>query len=159
MYWQQVWLGVLNADRMTRYCLLLQEKHSTKQQWLDWALAVPVVAAIVTLAIPLTITAEVSVLSVVFTIISALVALNRRRNHALKATRAGIVAAQYTALTVDWKRLWYGSETNSESLAILQERHNAFAAHLDDKRNRKLNLEAEQESDAHISAELRASTA
>lgn len=59
MYWQQVWLGVLNADRMARYCLLLHEKHSNKQQLLDWALAVPVVVAILTLAVPLAIRVEV----------------------------------------------------------------------------------------------------
>ena len=89
MYWQQVWLGILHADRMTRCCLLLQAKHARTQQHLDWLLAVPVVAAVVTLAIPLATKLQLPVLGGLFTIISAVIALNRRRDSAVKAARGG----------------------------------------------------------------------
>ena len=100
---KQVWMGLLNSERVTRYYGLLHRRHRRCYVWLSLFAAVSPTGAAASLIAQLP-----DILSGIVVLLTVgVVAWLFINDHSGKAATASIFAQTYQNLAEDWRKLWY----------------------------------------------------
>ena len=150
---EQVWLGILDTERLTRYYQRKSDHLRRINNWLSFAMAISSTAAMASLI------AQVPELlaSVLLLLAGGLALWLRQFDYSGKATAANLFCDQYVALAVEWRRLWYGADAAEDDIYALQKRQSRITLGYGDLAvDRSLNLECEEEADKIVQAEFQA---
>ncbi len=145
----QIWMGLLNADRVSRYYALLSRKHRRRYRLFSGLAALSATGA------------AASLIAQGPDWLSGIVALTTAANMVWllltdpsgKATAAGLFAEFYGELTHDWRDLWYGSATQ-EDIQQLRTRYSRITAGYELDEEDDLNERAQREAYEAIPAEF-----
>ena len=150
---EQVWLGILDTERLARYYQRKSDRLRRRNAWLSFSLIISSTAAMASL-----VSQFPELLASVFLLLVVGLALWLRQwDYSGKATAANLFCDQYVALAVEWRRLWYGGDATEDDIYALQERQFRITLGYGDlAADRSLNLECEKEADEVVQAEFQA---
>ena len=110
---EQVWMGILESDRLGRYYSAIADKARKKHQLLSVGITL---AASSALAVFLTQLPEF--FATVWTLYA---------DYSGKAVMADVAANQYRDLSTEWRKLWYSEEITQEKIQEFQRLDNRIA--------------------------------
>ena len=156
---QQIWLGIVEAERYYRYYHGLSIKLH-KRQWLfDLLLLLPTAGVVGALAAYyLSGPTEALVWTILISVVGGVGVWQQTQRYAVKATAASMIALQYKMLSEDWRRQWRRGDDDEVVIALLTERLTSIASQHDLPFDRKLSDDAEALADKVISGEFSAAT-
>ena len=137
----QIWNGILDTERLSRYFQRLEDKLRWRYQLLTVLLAVSASGAMGSLLseMPYAISAAVMFLAACLSI------WLYHADYSGKATAAGLFSAQYKALAIEWEQLWYGEPAQAEvhSMQVREARvSNGYHIPVNDALNKQCTGEA-----------------
>lgn len=152
---QQIWSGILDADRYYRYYSKLALKFRKRQTWYDVVLGLPIAAMVGLLASQfLTGSSLALALTLLAAVMCSVGIWQWRQQFGARAAAAGLIATQYRVLGEDLRRLWHQGRDDEVYLAILTERLNSIGVQYDLPNDERLNQEAWNESSTTVRAEF-----
>ena len=137
---EQVWMGILNTDRVVRYYVHLSDKFQTRSVRFKVAIAIATSGSAVSLL------AQVpsNWVVVVLLLTTAAVIWASYADYSGKAAAASILGSQYRDLAVEWRQLWYG-EITADKIMVLQSKYNKIASDYQISEDEELNEKAQSE--------------
>ncbi len=111
---EQIWIGILVADRLGRYYGMVSDKYS---RWHLILTCVVVVSASSSAASLLARFPE-AIAAVALLIASAVAIWLYLKDYSGKAVAAQLFSEQYDHLATEWRRLWYSNSTPEEVYAL-----------------------------------------
>ena len=146
---EQIWTGLLNADRVSRYYAFVSKRHR-RRYWLLTGLAAVSATG-----------AAASLIAQAPDWLSGIVALITAANMiglllldpSSKATAAGLFSESYGQLANDWRDLWYG-DPSQEDIQLLRSRYSQISAGYELDEEIDLNERAQREAYATIPGEF-----
>ena len=153
----QIWLGLLESEKLLRYYSELSDKLGKRNTYFELLLLVPG-SGVLAVLIYHFLEGSNQLLALVFisSLVSGIVGWLRVTQYSKKAAIAGVISVQCRALRDDFKRLWYSGEDDTEAFLVLHTRLASVGASLDHNVDKKLSEKTEKEADRHIDAELSA---
>ncbi len=152
---QQIWTGLLDSERLTRYYSRLADKYTFRQRLL---LAVIVLSGLSTDVVIIVNSLQGTPMGIALLVLSGIATLagvvNFWLQDSVKANSARLISNQYATLYNDWKRLWYQEKPDEELVAVLTERLVSIGAALDCPDDHDLNKQAESEADRVVGGEF-----
>ena len=145
----QVWMGILEANRLTRYYSALADQMRWRHRLWSVFIAGAASGAAATLLAQLPDWVSASVLFA-----AALAAIwSHYADYSGKAAKADSVCGQYQELEIEWRGLWYG-EMNREQVQKLQLRDLRITNGLGLNTNKRLNRKSWKETHDVITQEF-----
>ena len=147
----QVWIGILEANRLTRYYSALADQFRWRQRLLSVLIAAAAsgAAAAVLAQLP-------EWLSAIILFGTSLAAIwSHYADYSGKAAKADSVCSQYQELEVEWRGLWFG-EANMDQIQKLQLRDIRITTGINLNENKRLNQKSWKETRDVISREFHA---
>ena len=152
---QQIWTGLLDSERLTRYYARLADRYSFRQRLL---LAVIVLSGLSTDVVIVVNSLQGTPMGIALLVLSGVAtlagAINFWLQDSVKANSARLISNQYATLYNDWRRLWFQDKPDEELVAVLTERLVSIGAALDCPDDRKLNEMVEREADRVVTGEF-----
>ena len=147
----QVWMGILEANRLTRYYSALADQMRWRQRLFSVTIAGAASGAAMTLLAQLPDWISAAVLFA-----TALAAIwSHYADYSGKAAKADSVCGQYQELEIEWRGIWFG-ETNREQVEKLQLRDMRITTGLGLNTNKRLNDKSWKEARDVIAQEFNA---
>ena len=147
---EQVWTGILESDRLSRYYAALADKSRKKHQWLSVGITLAASSALVTFLTQLPeFIAGGFLVGVAFATVWTLYA-----DYSGKAVMADVIANQYRDLSTEWSKLWYGGEETFEKIQELQLLDNRIAEKYPLNEDEKLLKKAQEEAYGYMPKEF-----
>lgn len=147
---EQVWMGILESDRLGRYYSAIADKARKKHQLLSVGITL---AASSALAVFLTQLPEFFaggfLVSVAFATVWTLYA-----DYSGKAVMADVAANQYRDLSTEWRKLWYSEEITQEKIQEFQRLDNRIAEKYPLNEDDKLAQKAQEDAYGFIPQEF-----
>ena len=152
---QQIWMGLLDSERLTRYYARLADKYSFRQRLLYATLAISGVSTDVIIVVNSLQGTPMGIALLVLSSVATLAGLlNFWFQDSVKANSARLISNQYATLYNDWRRLWFQDKPDEELVAVLTERLVSIGAALDCPDDHDLNKKAESEADRVVAGEF-----
>ena len=133
---QQIWNGILDAERLARYFQRLSDKLRWRHRILTVLLIVSASGAMTALLSQM----PYGVSAIVMLIAAVLSTWLYFADYSGKAAAASLYSSQYFILATKWGQLWYGNPTQEE-VNILQSQQDQIATGYDIPIDRALNEE------------------
>ena len=146
---EQIWTGILEADRLGRYYGMVSDKYS---RWHLFLTCVVVVSASSSAASLLARLPE-AIAAVALVIASAVAIWLYLKDYSGKAVAARLFSEQYDHLATEWRRLWY-SDSTPEEIYALRRASDRIGAGYDIPIDKDLHARAQEDSYATIPAEF-----
>ncbi len=152
---QQIWLGILESERLYRYYDALATKMRKQQLFWDALMVVFAGGIVVTLTTAILEGSAQGIGLVLLTsIIASIATWQQLRGWAVKATAARMMAAQFYALGQDWRRQWF-REDDEVAVELLSARIMSIASQYDLPYDDKVNTLAQVMADEAVLSELK----
>ena len=147
----QVWIGILEANRLTRYYSALADQLRWRQRLLSVVIAVAASGAAATV-----LAQWPAWLSAVVLFGTSFAAIwSHYADYSGKAAKADSVCSQYQELEIEWHGLWFG-EVTIDQVQKLKSRDIRITTGLNLNENKRLNQKAWDETHEVISQEFNA---
>lgn len=137
---QEVWSGILEAERLSRYYSALADKSRRKHQWFSVCITLAATAAAGALLAQL----HELLSAVILVSVAGATIWNLYADYSGRATMADITSSQYRDLLIEWKELWYGGGDTRERIKELQRWDNRIAEKYPLSEDDKLAQEAQE---------------
>ena len=143
-YTNQVWHGLLTAERLSRYYGKLASRSGQLNFWLTAVPGIASTGAAVTLILQW---AEWAT-PLLFVIVSGTLAFSAHAGYARKQSMALIISNECRDLALEWKDLWLksGYDFNQEKIKELDRRMDAISGRYDASHDHQLNVECKREA-------------
>ena len=138
----RIWNGILDTDRMIRYCSALYDRYSKLNFWLTVLTMILATGAMASVLASWP--REVS--SLVLLAVAAATVWSNYANYAGKSAMAEACASQYRDLSVEWERLWYNPDATAEQIEALWNRYNNIPRGLPLPNDEKLNDKVQEQT-------------
>lgn len=147
--YEQIWVGITDTDRLTRYYAMLADKLRLRHQILSVLLAAIACGA----AVPLLTRLPDWLAALMFLLVALATLWLLKADYSAKAAAAALFATQYGRLAVQWRQLWYG-QPSQDQINELWNQYHQIASGLDIPIDHKLNQKAMEQADALLPSEF-----
>ena len=147
----QVWSGILEANRLTRYYSALADELRWRQRLFSVFIAVAASGAAATVLVQ----APGWLSAIVLFGTSAAAIWSHYADYSGKAAKADAVCSQYQELEIEWRGLWFGKPT-TDDVQKLQLRDIRITTGLNLNENKRLNKKSWEEANEVITQEFNA---
>ena len=146
---EQIWTGILEADRLGRYYGMVSDKYN----WWHLILTCVVVVSASSSAASLLARLPEAIAAVALLTASAVAIWLYLKDYSGKAVAERLFSEQYDHLATEWRRLWY-SDATPEEVYALRSASDRIGTGYDNPMDKDLHARAQEDSYATIPAEF-----